>query len=90
MSQTVRISSSFSRSADCTTAAKSSIVLRSFRSRVCAVIDITRWCSTSQATVSVSAGDRPSRGQMRRAMRAPAIEWSSGRPLAMSCSSTAT
>jgi hypothetical protein len=34
--------------------------------------------------------DRPRRGHSRRAMRAPAMEWSSGRPLAMSCSSIAT
>ena len=53
------------RSSDCTTAAKFSMVLRSDRSRDCATVDITRCCSTSQATVSVSAGDSPSRGQKR-------------------------
>ena len=77
------------RSSDCTTVAKFSIVLRSERSRDCAMVDITRCCSTSQATVSVSAGESPSRGQKRRAMRAPAIEWSSTRPLAMSCRNSA-
>ena len=51
--------SSFIRSTDCTTAAKFSIVLRSERSRDCATDDITRCFSTSQATVSVSAGEKP-------------------------------
>ena len=74
MSAVVRIVSSFMRSSDCTTAAKFSMVLRSDRSRDCAIVDITRCCSISQATVSVSAGDRPKRGQNARAMRAPAIE----------------
>ena len=62
------------RSSDCTTAAKFSIVLRSERSRDCATVDMTRCTSTSQATSSVSAALKPSRGQSRRAMRAPAIE----------------
>ena len=73
MSQTVRTSSSFSRSTDCTSVAKSSIVLRSLRSRVCAVIDMTRWFSTSQATVvGVRRATGPYSGQMRRAILAPA------------------
>ena len=62
------------RSSDCTTAAKFSIVLRSERSRDCATVDMTRCTSTSQATSSVSAAVKPSRGQNRRAIRAPAIE----------------
>ena len=74
MSAVVRMVSSFSARADCTTAAKFSIVLRSDRSRDCATLDMTRCCSTSQATVSVSAAEKPSRGQKRRATRAPAIE----------------
>ena len=65
---------SFIRSSDCTTAAKFSMVLRSDRSRDCATVDMTRWTSISQAIRSVSAGLNPSRGQTRRAMRAPAIE----------------
>ena len=45
------------------------------RGRATARSSTSRRCfSTSQATVSVSAGDKPSRGQSRRAMRAPAIE----------------
>ena len=56
MSATVRIRSIFSRSRLCTIAAKSRMVLRSVRSRDCAVMLIRRWCSTSQATVSVCAG----------------------------------
>ena len=55
MSAVVRMVSSFMRSTDCTTAAKFSIVIRSERSRDCATVDITRWISISQATVSVSA-----------------------------------
>ena len=70
----VRMVSSFRRSADCTIAAKFSMVLRSDRSRDCATLDITRCFSISQATVSVSAAEKPSRGQKRRATRAPAIE----------------
>ena len=50
---------SFSRSTDCTTSAKFWMVTRSERSRDWATLDITRCCSTSQATVSVSAGDSP-------------------------------
>ena len=42
------------------------------------------------ATVSGSAGVSPSRGHNVRAMRAPPAEWSSGRPLAMSCRKVAT
>ena len=89
MSAVVRMVSSFMRSTDCATPAKFWMVMRSERSRDCATDDITRCCSTSQATVSVSAGEQPSRGQNRRAMRAPAIEWSSTRPLAISCRNTA-
>ena len=40
----------------CTTRPKNSIVFGSERSRLWAVIDIRRWCRTSQAAVSVSAG----------------------------------
>ncbi|MNL73721.1 hypothetical protein D3C87_1992220 [compost metagenome] len=89
MSATVRMSRSFSRSSVCTVAAKLSIVLGSPRSRLCATVDMSRWCSTSQATVSVCAEVRPKRGPSLRAMRAPATEWSSGRPLAMSCRNSA-
>src|ERR1051326_1301434 len=56
MSAVVRMRSSWSRSSDCTTAAKFSMVLRSERSRDWAMVDITRWFSTSHAAVSVSAG----------------------------------
>ncbi len=74
MSAVVRMVSSFMRSTDCTTAAKFSIVMRSDRSRDWATDDMTRWTSISQATVSVSAGAKPSRGQRLRATRAPAME----------------
>ncbi len=55
MSQTVRISSSRSRSSVCTIAASASAVFGSERSRPCAMFDMIRCCSTSQATRSVSA-----------------------------------
>jgi hypothetical protein len=81
---------SLSRSMVCTTRAKLSMVAGSERSRLCAMVDISRWCSTSQAAVSVSAASSPKRGPRVRAIAAPAIEWSSGRPLAMSCRNSAT
>ena len=90
MSATVSTSSSFSRSGLCTTLAKSRMVLGSPMSRLKAIGLIRRWCSTSQATVSVSAALMPKRGQSVRAMRAPTSEWSSVRPLAMSCRKAAT
>ena len=90
MSATVRMVRSFRRSRLCTIAAKRSMVFGSERSRLWAVIDISRWCSTSQDTISVSAWLRPKRGLSFSAMAAPAIEWSSGRPLAMSWSRMAT
>ena len=74
MSAVVRMVSSFMRSTDCTTALKFSMVMRSDRSRDWATDDITRCTSISQATVSVSAAEKPSRGQNWRATRAPAIE----------------
>ena len=55
-------SSRRSRSGLCTTSAKSRIVLKSDRSRLNAVADISRCQRTSQATVSVSAGVSPKRG----------------------------
>ena len=42
------------------------------------------------ATVSVSAAEKPIFGQSSRAIRAPAMEWSSVRPFAMSCRNSAT
>jgi hypothetical protein len=79
-----------SRSTDCITALKFSIVMRSERSRDWATDDISRCTSMSHATVSVSAGEKPSRGQRLRAIRAPTMEWSSTRPFAMSCRKSAT
>ena len=67
----VRTSSIFSRSSDCTLSAKSSIVLRSLRSRDCAIIDMVRCSSISQATSSVCLALRPRRGQSLRATFAP-------------------
>ena len=90
MSATVNISSSLSRSGLCTTSAKSRMVRASEMSRLKAMALISRWCSTSQATVSVSAALMPKRGQSVRAIWAPTFEWSSVRPLAMSCRKVAT
>ncbi len=90
MSTMVSRRSKRSRSGLCTVSQKSRIVLKSDRSRLNAVADISRCQRTSQATVSVSASLNPSRGQSRSATSAPRIEWSPPRPLAMSCSSTAT
>jgi hypothetical protein len=69
MSATVRISSSFSRSRRLHLLAKSSIVLRSDRSRDCAMVLMSRWCSISQATVRFPRF-RPNRGHSLRAIRA--------------------
>ena len=74
ISTTVSTSSSRRRSGLCTTSAKSRIVLKSVRSRLNAVCDISRWCRTSQATVSVSAAVSPKRGHTRSATSAPRIE----------------
>ena len=71
MSQTVRTSSIFNRSIVCTSLAKPSMVRRSPRSRLWAILDMTRWFSTSQAAVSVSASFKPRRGQSLRAICAP-------------------
>ena len=55
------------RSGDCTCSAKSRIVLKSERSRLNAVADISRWCRTSQATISGLAGGEPeARTQLHR------------------------
>ena len=90
MSAAVRMVSSFNLSTDCITALKFSMVMRSDRSRDWATDDIIKCTSMSQATVSLSAGEKPSHGQKLRAIRAPTIEWSSMRPLAMSCKNSAT
>jgi len=63
------------------------MVLRSDRSRDCATVDMVKWRSISHAISSVSAALKPSRGHNRPRHLRTAIEWSSGRPLAMSCSS---
>ena len=68
MSATVNSNSSFSRSGLCTTSAKSLIVRGSLMSRLKAIELISRWCSTSQTTVSVSAALMPKRGQSVRAI----------------------
>ena len=43
------------------------------RSCFCAVDDMVRWCSTSQATSSASSRGRPCSRQKRRASRAPSV-----------------
>ena len=57
-------------------------------SRLKAVWLISKWCRTSQETVSVSHSLRPRRGPRSIAILAPISEWSPPRPLAMSCNST--
>ena len=71
MSATVSTSSSFSRSGLCTMLAKSRMVLGSPMSRLKAIVLITRWCSISQATVSVSAAAQAeARAELARDARA--------------------
>jgi hypothetical protein len=74
MSQTVRTKSILRRSSVCARLAKVVMVVLSVRSRRCAVSDMTKWVSTSHATVSVSASLRPRRGQSARATSTPALE----------------
>ena len=74
MSAVVRIVSSFSRSSDCTTAAKFSMVLRSDRSRDCATLDMIE-VLFDQPGDGFGLGRREAEPrQNRRATRAPAIE----------------
>ena len=71
MSATVRISSSRSRSGDWMVSARSRMVFGSSMSRLNAVALSSRWCSTSQETVSVSSAVRPSAGpDLQREFRA--------------------
>ena len=58
--------------------------MKSDRSRLNAVADISRWWRTSQDTVSVSQALRPNRGQSFIATSAPNSEWSPPRPLSAS------
>ena len=61
MSATVRISNNRSRSGDWMVSARSRIVFGSSMSRLNAVALSSRWCSTSQETVSVSSAVMPKR-----------------------------
>ena len=80
-----------SRSRLCTSAAKSRMRLRivqvaALREQAHRQDDARPARPRSRSPTALS----PKRGPSSRAMRAPAIEWSSSRPLAMSCSSAAT
>ena len=91
MSATVSTSSSFSRSGLCTTSAKSRMVLGSQMSRLKAMLLIVRCCSIEPGD-GLGLGRRSGRsaGTARARCARPTIEWSSVRPLAMSCRKAAT